>query len=86
MKCRFSLSYRDLEKMARLQRQNRSCYLLQRVDNKVCAADRYGAIRKRKKPVVNSSRMDETYIKINSAWVYLFGFIYIEPLTRSATE
>ncbi|MDN3031110.1 MAG: IS6 family transposase, partial [Candidatus Tisiphia sp.] len=30
------------------------------------------AIRKRKKPVGNSWRMDETYIKINGTWVYLY--------------
>ena len=29
-------------------------------------------VRKRKKPVGNSWRMDETYIKINGAWVYLY--------------
>ena len=30
------------------------------------------AVRKRKKPVGNSWRMDETYIKVNGAWVYLY--------------
>ena len=30
------------------------------------------AVRKRKKPVGNSWRMDETYIKVNGVWVYLY--------------
>ena len=30
------------------------------------------AVRKHKKPEGNSWRMDETYIKINGAWVYLY--------------
>jgi len=29
-------------------------------------------VRKRKKPVGSSWRMDETYIKINGKWVYLY--------------
>jgi len=30
------------------------------------------AVRKHKKSVSNSWRMDETYIKINGTWVYLY--------------
>jgi putative transposase len=29
-------------------------------------------VRKRKKPVGSSWRMDETYIKLNGRWIYLY--------------
>ena len=74
MKCRFSLSYRELEEMASIRGAKIDHATLQRwlirfsplIDRKV---------RKRKKPVGNSWRMDETYIKVNGKWVYLYRAI-----------
>lgn len=71
MKCRFSLSYRDLEEIASIRGAAIDHATLQRwlirfvplIDNEV---------RKRKRPVGSSWRMDETYIKINGKWVYLY--------------
>jgi putative transposase len=71
MKCRFSLSYRDLEEMASIRGAKIDHATLQRwmikfaplIDTQV---------RKRKKPVGNSWRMDETYIKVNGSRVYLY--------------
>ena len=71
IKCRFSLSYRDLEEMASIRGAKIDHATLQRwVIKFVPLIDT--AVRKRKKPVGNSWRMDETYIKINGAWVYLY--------------
>ena len=74
MKCRFSLSYRELEEMASIRDAKIDHATLQRwlirfaplIDRKV---------RKRKKPVGNSWIMDETYIKVNGKWVYLYRAI-----------
>jgi putative transposase len=71
MKCRFSLSYRDLEEMASIRGAKIDHATLQRwVIKFVPLIDT--AVRKRKRPVGNSWRMDETYIKINGVWVYLY--------------
>ena len=71
MRGRFSLSYRDLEEMmsirgglidhATLQRWVKSFSHL--IDSRV---------RRRKKAVCSSWRMDETYVKLNGRWVYLY--------------
>lgn len=74
MKCRFSLSYRELEEMASIRGAKIDHATLQRwlikfaplIDQEV---------KKRKKPVGNSWRMDETYIKVNGKWVYLYRAI-----------
>ena len=71
MKCRFSLSYRELEEMMQLRGAIVDHSTLQRwvrrfarlIRDRVCA---------RKKPVNGSWRMDETYIKLNGKWVYLY--------------
>lgn len=71
MKCRFSLSYRDLEEIASIRGAQIDHATLQRwVIKFVPLID--AAVRKRKKPVGNSWRMDETYIKVNGVWVYLY--------------
>ncbi len=71
MKCRFSLSYRDLEEIASIRGVKIDHATLQRwVIKFVMLIDT--AVRKHKKPVGNSWRMDETYIKINGAWFYLY--------------
>ena len=71
MKLRFSLSYRDLEEMMKIRGATIDHSTLGRwvvrfsklIDQRV---------RKRKKPVNGSWRMDETYIKLNGKWVYLY--------------
>ena len=71
MKCRFSLSYRDLEELASIRGATIDHSTLQRwLIRFVPLIDQ--AIRKRKKPNGGSWRMDETYIKINGKWVYLY--------------
>ncbi|WP_323739331.1 IS6 family transposase, partial [Candidatus Trichorickettsia mobilis] len=71
MKCRFSLSYRDLEEMASIRGAQIDHATLQRwVIRFVPLIDT--AVRKRKKLIGNSWRMDETYIKVKGVWVYLY--------------
>jgi transposase-like protein len=71
MKCRFSLSYRDLEEMMMIRGAKIDHATLQRwVRRFVRLIDE--RVRQRKKPVRGSWRMDETYIKLNGKWVYLY--------------
>ena len=71
MKCRFSLSYRELEEMAYIRGAVIDHSTLQRwVMKFVPLIDKQ--VRKRKKSVSLSWRMDETYIKLNGEWVYLY--------------
>ena len=71
MKCRFSLSYRDLEEMSIIRGAEIDHSTLQRwVIRFVPLIDK--EVRKRKKPVGSSWRMDETYIKLNGKWIYLY--------------
>jgi hypothetical protein len=64
MKCRFSLSYRELEEMATIRGVSIDHATIQRwVIKFVQLIDT--RVRKRKKPVNRSWRMDETYIKVN---------------------
>ncbi|WP_264376282.1 MULTISPECIES: IS6 family transposase [unclassified Wolbachia] len=71
MKCRFSLSYRDLEEMLSIRGAKIDHATLQRwVIRFVPLIDE--AVRKRKKQVGSSWRMDETYVKLNGKWVYLY--------------
>ena len=71
MKCRFSLSYRELEEMMMIRGANIDHSTLQRwVRRFVSLIDK--RVRQRKKPVNGSWRMDETYIKLNGTWVYLY--------------
>ena len=71
MKCRFSLSYRDLEEMMSIRGAKIDHSTLQRwVVRFVPLIDKQ--VRKRKKPAGSSWRMDETYIKIKGKWVYLY--------------
>lgn len=76
MKCSFSLSYRDLEEMARIRGVLIDHATLQRwVIRFVNLIDMQ--VRKYKKPVGNGWRMDETYIKIKGVWVYLQNLRYV---------
>jgi putative transposase len=71
MKCRFSLSYRDLEEMMMIRGATIDHSTLQRwVRRFVFLIEK--RVRQRKKPVNGSWRMDETYIKLNGKWVYLY--------------
>src|SRR4029078_2850182 len=71
MKCRFSLSYRDLEEMMMIRGAKIDHATLQRwVKRFVTLIDK--SVRQRKRPVNGSWRMDETYIKLNGKWVYLY--------------
>ena len=71
MKCRFSLSYRDLEELAHIRGAVIDHSTLQRwIKRFVPLIDKQ--VRKRKKAVGSSWRMDETYIKLNGCWIYLY--------------
>ena len=71
MKCRFSLSYRELEEMMQIRGAMVDHSTLQRWVRRFAKliSDR---VRHRKKPVNGSWRMDETYIKLKGKWVYLY--------------
>jgi len=71
MKCRFSLSYRDLEEMMHMRGAVVDHSTLQRWVRRFAGLIR-DKVRTRKKPVNGSWRMDETYIKLNGKWVYLY--------------
>lgn len=71
MKCRFSLSYRDLEEMMMIRGASVDHATLQRwVKRFVHLIDK--EVRKRKRRPNGSWRMDETYIKLNGKWIYLY--------------
>jgi len=71
MKCRFSLSYRDLEEMASIRGLKIDHATLQRWVIKFASLIDT-QVRRIKKTVGSSWRMDETYIKVKGAWVYLY--------------
>ena len=71
MRCRFSLSYRDLEEMAVIRGIRIDHATLQRWVVRFTSMITM-QVRRYKKPVGNSWRMDETYIKVNGVWVYLY--------------
>ena len=74
MKCRFSLSYRELEEMSYIRGAAIDHSTLQRwIRRFVPLLDKQ--VKKRKKPVVSSWRMDETYIKLNGRWIYLYRVV-----------
>jgi putative transposase len=71
MKCRFTLSYRDLEEMASMRGVSIDHATIQRwVIRFVDLIET--EVRRRKKPVGGSWRMDETYIKVKGVWMYLY--------------
>ena len=80
MKCRFSLSYRDLEELMSIRGAKIDHATLQRwVKRFVPLIDK--KVRQRKKPVNGSWRMDETYIKLKGKWVYLYRAVDSEGHT-----
>ena len=71
MKCRFSLSYRELEELAMMRGIVLDHATCQRWIIKFVSFIEE-KVRRRKKPVGKSWRMDETYIKAQGKWVYLY--------------
>jgi putative transposase len=70
-KLRYSLSYRDLEEMMRIRGSFVDHSTLGRLVVKLSKLIE-NQIRRYKVPVSKSWRMDETYIKLNGKWVYLY--------------
>lgn len=71
MKCRFSLSYRDLEEIMTIRGAVIDHSTLQRwVKRFTFLIDKQ--VRRRKRPSNGSWRTDETYIRLNGKWVYLY--------------
>src|SRR4051794_31815675 len=70
-KLRFSLSYRDVEELLSIREVTVDHATIQRWVFKFTPLLE-GTFRKRKKSTGNSWRMDETYIKVNGEWIYLY--------------
>ena len=70
-KLRFSLSYRDVEELLSIRGVRVDHATIQRWVYKFTPLMEK-SFRKRKKAVGNSWRMDETYIKVKGAWMYLY--------------
>ena len=69
--CRYSLSYRDIEELMNERGVEVDHSTLQRwVEAFIPLIE--GQVRRRKKPVNGSWRMDETYIKVKREWHYLY--------------
>lgn len=71
MKCRYSLSYREIEEISKIRGLPIDHATLQRWVVKF-APLLEKKFKKRRKPVNGSWRMDETYIKVKGKWVYLY--------------
>src|SRR3954454_19964214 len=70
-KLRFTLCYRDVEELLSIRGVTVDHATIQRWVYKF-APLMEGTFIKRKKAVGNSWRMDETYIKVKGAWMYLY--------------
>ena len=70
-KLRFSLSYRDVEELLSIRGVEVDHATIQRWVYKFTPLIEAG-LKKRRKKVVNSWRMDETYIKVKGDWMYLY--------------
>jgi putative transposase len=71
MKCKFTLSYRDIEELCSMRGIEVDHSTIQRWMRRfVPLLDK--TFRKKKQLVNDSWRMDETYIKVRSKWVYLY--------------
>ena len=80
MKGRSSLSYREIEEIGGLRGVDIDHATLQRwVKRFVPLIDK--RVRRRKKPVNGSWRMDETYIKFKGQWVYYYRAVDKENQT-----
>ena len=79
-KLRFSLSYRDVEELLSIRGVEVDHATIQRWVYKFTPLIEAG-LKKRRKKVVNSWRMDETYIKVKGEWVYLYRAVDNEGKT-----
>jgi putative transposase len=70
-KLRFSLSYRDVEELLSIREVKVDHATIQRWVYKFTPLLE-ATFRKRKKAVGDSWRVDETYIKVKGAWMYLY--------------
>ena len=70
-KLRFSLSYREIEELLSIRGLKVDHATIQRWVFKFSPFIEK-TFRKRKRPVGNSWRMDETYIKVKGEWMYLY--------------
>src|SRR4051812_38059576 len=70
-KLRFSLSYRDIEELLSIRGVTVDHATIQRWVYKFTPFVKYG-LKKRRKAVATSWRMDETYIKVKGEWMYLY--------------
>ena len=73
-KLRFSLSYRDVEELLSIRGVSVDHATIQRWVYKFTPLIEAG-IKKRRKGVGTSWRMDETYIKVKGEWMYLYRAI-----------
>jgi putative transposase len=71
MKCKFSLSYRDIEELCEIRGVNLDHATVHRWLLRFIPLLEY-KFRRRKKQVCSSWRMDETYVKISGKWRYLY--------------
>ncbi len=71
LKLRFKLSYRDVEELLSIRGVIVDHATIQRWVYKFTRLIE-GTFKNRKKAVGNSGRMDETYIKVKGAWMYLY--------------
>jgi putative transposase len=71
LKLRFTLSYRDIEELLRMRGVKVDHATIQRWVFKFTPMVE-AQFRKRKREVGNSWRMDETYVKIQGQWMYLY--------------
>src|SRR3954471_17373367 len=79
-KLRFSLSYRDVEELLSIRGVEVDHATIQRWVYKFTPLIEAGLKKKRKK-VANSWRMDETYIKVKGEWMYLYRAVDKEGKT-----
>jgi putative transposase len=71
MKCRFSLSYRELEEIANMRGLKVDHATIQRWVVRFARLIDL-EVRKNKRLINENWRMDETYIKVKGKWAYLY--------------
>ena len=71
MKCKFALSYRDIEELSQMRGIKKDHSTIQRWVKRFVPLLQ-NQLKFRKKPVNSNWRMDETYIKINGKWKYFY--------------
>ena len=81
---RYGVSYRDLEEIMAERGVSVDHTTLNRWVTRYSGAIA-NAARRRKGPCDRSWRMDETYIKVKGAWVYLYRAVETNPRRRSSS-